>query len=55
MIRFLSSSLSAIGCGHILKDGKIPTYKIPYSFVHKKLETQTIYNHHKLEEKDGNL
>lgn len=40
------------GDGHILKDGKIPTYKIPYSFVHKKLETEPIYNHHKLEDKD---
>jgi hypothetical protein len=39
------------GDGHILKDGKL-TYKIPYSFVHKKLETEPIYNHHLLEKKD---
>jgi len=39
------------GDGHILKNGKY-TYKIPYSYVHKKLETEPIFNHHKLEQTD---
>ena len=40
------------GDGHILKDGKTPTYKIPYSYVHKKLQPEPIYNHHKLTRED---
>lgn len=39
------------GDGHILKDGKI-TYKIPYSYFHKKLETEPVFNHHTLEKED---
>jgi len=39
------------GDGHILKNGKI-TYKIPYSHVYKKLQSEPIYNHHKLEKED---
>jgi hypothetical protein len=39
------------GDGHILKDGKM-TYKIPYSYFHKKLETTPIFNHHFLDDKD---
>ncbi|OHE05232.1 hypothetical protein [Sulfurimonas sp. RIFOXYB12_FULL_35_9] len=39
------------GDGHILKDGKM-TYKIPYSYFHKKLETTPVFNHHFLDDKD---
>jgi hypothetical protein len=40
------------GDGHILKDDKIPTYKIPYSYVHPKLNNETLYNHHQLKKED---
>jgi hypothetical protein len=39
------------GDGHILKEDEI-TYKIPYSYFHKKLDDAIIYNHHKLEDTD---
>ncbi|MDK9694138.1 MAG: hypothetical protein OEL19_07845 [Sulfurimonas sp.] len=39
------------GDGHVLKDGKM-TYKIPYSYFHKKLETTPVFNHHFLDDKD---
>ena len=39
------------GDGHILKDSKM-TYKIPYSYFHKKLETTPVFNHHFLDDKD---
>ena len=35
------------GDGHILKGDKL-TYKMPLSYFHKKLNSITIYNHHKL-------
>ena len=40
------------GDGHVLKYGKTQTYKIPYSFVHKKLEIEPIFNHHALDKED---
>lgn len=40
------------GDGHILKDAKTQTYKIPYSYFHKKLETTPVFNHHFLDDKD---
>lgn len=39
------------GDAHILKNDK-ETYKIPYSYFHKKLQSEVIYNHHLLEDKD---
>ncbi|QIR75252.1 hypothetical protein FA592_03015 [Sulfurospirillum diekertiae] len=36
------------GDAHILKNEKLPTYKVPYSYVHEKLENERIYNHHTL-------
>jgi hypothetical protein len=37
------------GDAAVLKDGK-PTYKMPLSYFHEKLEDETIYNHHKIED-----
>lgn len=39
------------GDAHIL-GGDQPTYKIPYSYVHPKLNNETLYNHHQLEKED---
>lgn len=39
------------GDAHILEGQKL-TYKIPFSYFHKKLESQPIYNHHCLEDED---
>ena len=39
------------GDAHILKNGKA-TYKIPYSYCHKKLQSEPIYNHHFLKDED---
>lgn len=39
------------GDAHMLKDGKT-TYKIPYSYCHKKLDSEQIYNHHILKKED---
>lgn len=36
------------GDAHILKNKKLPTYKVPYSYFHEKLENERIYNHHAL-------
>jgi len=41
------------GDAHILC-GDQPTYKIPYSYVHPKLNNETLYNHHQLEKEDFN-
>lgn len=43
------------GDAHILKDEQQVTYKIPYSYFHKKLQSETIYNHHLLTEADFEL
>lgn len=39
------------GDAHILYDAQ-PTYKIPYSYVHPKLNHETLYNHHRLGKED---
>lgn len=37
--------------GHLVKNGR-KTFKIPYSFCHPKLDSETIYNHHLLKNDD---
>ena len=47
--KIFHSSHIRFGDATILNDGQ-PTYKMPFSYFHEKLDENVIYNHHKIED-----